>query len=309
MAAPTPKADGDRHALPQVETIREIADSARVHPQATIAPFCTIGPDVAIGRGTVLGQRVTVIGHTVIGCDNVIGDGSVLGALPQDLKYSGRPTYLMVGDRNRLGTNVTAHVGTEKGGYLTRIGDDNVLEAGSHVAHDCFVDDHTHLGAAALLAGHIRVETGAVVEEMVGVHHFTTIGRYSRVGARTPVRRDVPPYVYFAGMGYYTSPPAVRGPNESALPLAGLTPDDREQLRRTIDWLFQEKRALSVKVRELLARPDLPLCLRQLAESCLRSLSGHFGRSRESLRGMIPPETFAHLPAGWLDEIRQGGRK
>ena len=270
--------------------IQEIADEAKIAPDVSIGPCCVIGPEVVIGSGTVLGCRVTVAGRTTIGADNVIQDGCVLGVAPQDLKSHGRPTHLLIGDRNRFGPNVTAHVGTEAGGDLTRIGSDNVLEAGAHVAHDCYVDDRTHIGPAVLLAGHIRVETGAVLEEMVGVHHFTTIGRFSRVGARTPVTHDVPPFVFFTSAGYYTTPPSVRGIHEQGLAAAGLSQPEAEALREAFRRLFEDKRGRIVKVRELLGQADQVEPVRILCESCLRSLTGRFGRHRERYRGRTPPE-------------------
>ncbi|MDY7010994.1 MAG: acyl-[acyl-carrier-protein]--UDP-N-acetylglucosamine O-acyltransferase, partial [Planctomycetota bacterium] len=261
--------------------ISEIADGAKIAPDVRIGQCCVIGPDVVVESGTVLGCRVTVAGRTTIGADNVIQDGCVLGVVPQDLKYHGRPTYLVIGDLNRFGPNVTAHVGTEEGGGLTRIGDDNVLEAGAHIAHDCFVDDRTHIGPAVLLAGHIRVETGAVLDEIVGVHHFTTIGRFSRVGARTPVTHDVPPFVFFASDGYYNSPPAVKGIHEQGLEAANLSPSDAGDVRQAFRRLFEDKRGRIVKVRELLAQTDQVEPVRILCESCMRSLTGRFGRHRE----------------------------
>lgn len=282
--------------IPQVEltVTQEIADGADIAPDVRMGHCCVIGPDVVIGAGTSLGCRVTVAGRTRIGSDNVIQDGCVLGVVPQDLKYHGQPTYLLIGDRNGLGPNVTAHVGTEEGGFLTRIGSDNILEVGSHVAHDCYVDDRTHLGPAVLLAGHIRVETGAVLEEMVGVHHFTTIGRFSRIGARTPVVRDVPPFVLFSSAGgYYTSPPAVKGVHEQAL--ADLPDAEADDLRWAIQYLFEDEQALIVKVRELLEQPDLCEPVKILCDSCLRSLAGRFGRYREGFRGKTPPEAEEFL--------------
>lgn len=278
-----------------IAVLREIAPGAQVAPDAAVGPFCVVGPHVRIGAGTRLESRVTVIGHTTIGRDNVVGAGTVLGAPPQDLKYHGRPTYLIVGDRNRFAANVTAHVGTEVGGYLTVIGHDNVLMPGAHVAHDCYVDDRVCLGPGVLLAGHIRVMTGAVIEEMVGVTHFTTIGRYSRVGARTPVTRDVPPFAFFTSMGYYACPPAVTGPNEPGI-RAALPPDQVEPVARAVRRLFQDDQALSVKVDQMLAEPDLSAPLRELAEFCRRSLDGTYGRFREAYRGKLPPEAAAYLP-------------
>ncbi len=270
--------------------IQEIADEAKIAPDVRIGPCCVIGPEAVIGSGTSLGCRVTVAGQTTIGNDNVIQDGCVLGVVPQDLKYHGRPTHLVIGDRNHIGPNVTAHVGTEVGGSLTRIGNDNVLAADVHVAHDCYVDDRAYMGPAVLLAGHIRVETGAVIEEMVGVHHFTTIGRFSRVGARTPVTHDVPPFVLFASDGYYTSPPAVKGIHEQGLVAAKLSKPEADKLRRAFRRLFEDKRGRIVKVRELLDRNDLAEPVRILCESCMRSLTGRFGRYRERYRGKTPPE-------------------
>ncbi len=270
--------------------IREIADGAEIAPDVRIGPCCVIGPDVVIGSETELGCRVTVTGRTRIGGDNLIQDGCVLGAVPQDLKYQGRPTYLVIGDRNRLGPKVTAHVGTEAGGSLTRIGNDNVLDVGAHVAHDCYVDDQTYIGPAVLLAGHIRVQTGAVLDEMVGVHHFTTIGRFSRVGPRTPVVRDVPPFTFFSSAGYYTSPSSIRGVHEQGLSTAGIPPTQVDALRRAVGYLFEHEDALAVKVARMLEKTDLPEAVRILCEFCLQSLAGRFGRHREAFRGKVPPE-------------------
>jgi len=285
---------------------REIADGAEVAPDARIGPFCTIGPEAVIGPRTLLGRRVTVLGRTSIGSDNVIGDGSVLGVAPQDLKYRGAATYLIVGDRNHLSPNCTAHVGTEDGGYLTRIGNDNVLDVGAHVAHDCYVDDRTHLGGCVLLAGHVRIETGAVVEESCGVHHFTTIGGYSRVGARTPVRRDVPPFSYFTSFGLYTAPPAPRGAHEQGMQQAHLPEQEKARLRGAIHYLFSDEKALALKVEQMLAGDELPPPLRQLCEFCRRSLSGRFGRHRENFRGRLPPEAVEYLPPEFLAGLPGG---
>lgn len=291
---------------PQVTVNREIADGATISPQAQLGAFCVIGADVAIGPGTVLGRRVSIAGRTTLGRDNAVGDGCVLGSAPQDLKYTGRPTYLIIGDRNRLGENVTAHLGTEAGGYLTRIGDDNRLDSGAHVAHDCFVDDRTHLGALVTLGGHIRVETGAVVEEMTGLAHFTTIGQFSRVASRTPVSRDVPPFSVFSSLGYYTAAPAVRGVHEAGLAAAALSAGDRDAVRQAIRHLFEGKLALAVKAEDYLSQPDLPQPVRTLCEFCRRILTGRSGRYRETFRGHMPPEARQHLPGEALARIEPG---
>ena len=286
-----------------LQVMREIADGACVDPSARIGAFCTIGPNVHIGAGTILRSHVTVLGHTTIGRDNVVEQGSVLGASPQDLKYAGRPTYLVVGDRNYFGPRVTAHVGTESGGYVTRIGHENVIEAGAHVAHDCFVDDRARLGPQVMLAGHIRVESGAVIDEMVGVHHFSTIGQYSRTGPRTPVRRDVPPFTRFTSHEYYTTAPAVEGVHAAGLAAAGLSTAEAAEVRDAIRRLFEEDQALAVKVAAMLGSAGLSPAVRLLCEFCRHSLSGRFGRYRELFRRKIPPEAVPHLPPALWAEV------
>ncbi len=285
--------------MTSVAVIREIHPSARVAPTAVIGPYCQIGPHVIIGPTTVLQRRVCVSGYTVIGSGNIIAEGCVLGAEPQDLKYNGGNCLLLIGHRNRLGRCVTAHIGTENGGYLTRIGDDNVLKDGCHVAHDCYVDDQTVLGHDVLLAGHIRVERGAVIGDMAGVHHFVTIGRHARVGRRTPVRRDVPPYTFFTGPGGEVTP-AVSGVHEEGIAAARLDAVEEKELRDALRELFEDEKALQTKIEQLV-NLGVEGEVARLCEFCQRSLQGVYGRYRELFRGKIPPEAKQYL----TDEFRQ----
>jgi UDP-N-acetylglucosamine acyltransferase len=287
---------------PKIETLREAHPSARVAPDARIGLYCLIGPNVTIGPGTVLGRRVTVVGHTSIGSGNVIGDGCVLGASPQDLKYRGSDTLLVVGHNNRIGRNVTIHIGTEPGGFVTRVGDGNTLLEGCHIAHDCFLDDRTRIGRSVQLAGHILVQTGAVVEDLAGVHHFVTIGRYARVGPRTPVRRDVPPFTNFYSDDYGWTNPSVRGVHEAGITAAGLRGDEQAELRRTLSDLFEDESALQTKI-ETLENLGVEGEARGVCEFCQQSLLGRFGRYRESFRGDVPPEAIELLPKELLADL------
>jgi len=281
--------------MPDVSVVREIDPAARIAPDATIGSYCVIGPDVTIGPGTTLVRRVTVVGHTIIGSGNYIEEGCVLGCLPQDLKYKGWPTLLVIGHRNRFGRAVTAHIGTETGGYVTAVGSDNVLMDGCHVAHDCYVDDRTYLGSNVSLAGHIRVHEGAIIEESAGVMHFVTIGKFSRVGARTPVRRDVPPYTQFFCDDYgWGSPPAVRGINEDGIKAARLPADEEKELRRALLDLFNDESALQTKIEQLV-NMGVDGEVAALCDFCQQSLQGVYGRYRELLRGKVPPEAEKYL--------------
>ncbi len=291
--------------MPAVRVIAEIDPSAVIAPDARVGDFCVIGPRVTVGPGTVLGRHVTVLNATKIGSGNVIGDGCVLGAIPQDLKYKGSDTILLVGHENRIGRNVTMHIGTESGGGLTRVGDRNTILEGAHVAHDCFVDDRVHLGRCIQLAGHIRVQEGAILEDLSGVHHFVTIGTRARVGPRTPVRRDVPPYTLFFSEDYGWSPPSVRGVHEEGIAAAGLGSEAEEaELRRTLNELFTDETALQTKIEQLL-NLGVEGAAAMLCEFCQASLRGKFGRIRETLRGKVPPESRQWLPPEKLAEIER----
>ncbi len=279
-----------------VQVLREIDPAARVSAEATIGAFCVIGPDVTIGPGTVLSRRVTVLGHTTIGSGNFIEEGCVLGSRPQDLKYKGYATLLQIGHRNRFGRSVTAHIGTEPGGLLTYIGDGNVFLDCVHIAHDCYVDNGTFLGRNVLLAGHSHVHDGAVIEEFAGLQHFVTIGRYARVGPRTPVRRDVPPYTDFYSDSFdWAAPPAVRGVHEAGIAAARLGTEEEKELRRALQELFDDESALQTKIEQLVNMGVEG----EVAELCAfieRSLRGVYGRYRELYRGKPPPEAEQHLP-------------
>jgi len=284
--------------------VREIAPSAKIAPTVQIGPYCFVGPNVTIGPETVLVRRVAVSGYTTIGSGNIFDEGCVIGAAPQDLKYAGGSTRLIIGHRNRFGQRVTVHPGTEMGGGLSRIGDDNVLLPGAHVAHDCYVDDYTTIGRDVLLAGHIRIHTGAIVENLTGVHHFVTIGRYARAGPRTPVRRDVPPYTHFFSTNYDGSPPAVRGINEEGIVAANLSPEESRELRRALKELYEDESALQTKIEQL-ENLGVEGEAAELCRFVKRSLQGIYGRHRELYRGGAPPEAEEFLPPEWKAEFRR----
>ncbi len=281
--------------MTDLTVLREIDPAARIAPDATIEPYCVIGPDVTIGPGTRVSRRVTITGHTRIGSKNVIEEGCVLGAAPQDLKYEGGSTELHIGHRNYLGREVTAHIGTESGGDLTSIGDDNVLMDGSHVAHDCYVEDQVYLGRSVLLAGHISVQTGARIEDLCGVHHFVTVGQFARVGAHTPVRRDVPPFTDFRSFDHdWQSPPTVCGVHEQGIASAKLPREQEKELRFALKELFDDEAALQTKIEQLI-NMGVEGQAAMLCDFCLRSLQGLYGRCREVYRGQTPPEAKRHL--------------
>ncbi len=183
-----------------------IAESAVIHPSAhvepgavvgpdcRIGPFCVIGGEVKLGRGVEVKSHAVITGLTEIGNETVIFPFSTLGEVPQDLKFRGEKTRLIIGKRNRIREGVTMNSGTEGGGGVTRIGDDGLFMTGSHVAHDCQIGNKVILVNNVALAGHCVLEDEVIVGGLSGVHQFVRIGRGAMIGAVTMVTADVIPH-------------------------------------------------------------------------------------------------------------------
>ena len=172
-----------------------IVDSgARIHAAADIGPFCVIGPEVAIGARTRLMANLFMEGPTEIGEDNIFFPYSTVGVAPQDLKYKGERAFTKIGNRNRIREFVSIHRGTQGGGLETVIGDDCLVMAYTHVAHDCRIGNHVILGNSVGLAGHVIIEDWADVSPFSGVHQFCRIGKHALVGPYSVIKQDVMPY-------------------------------------------------------------------------------------------------------------------
>lgn len=182
-----------------------------IHPTAIIESGAVLGENVkvgaytiirehvTIGAGTVVGPHVVIEGQTTIGCDNEIFQFASIGAIPQDLKFHGEKTALIIGDRNKIREFVTMHLGTEDGCGQTVIGNDNLFMAYTHVAHDCIVGNHIILANNATLAGHVVVDDYAILGGMSAVHQFTRVGSYVMASGGSMIAQDLPPYVIAQG--------------------------------------------------------------------------------------------------------------
>ena len=171
-----------------------VHSKARVAQTAEIGPYCIIGEEVEIGAGTRLMANVYAEGPTWIGDDNIFYPYTTVGVASQDLKYKGERAETRIGSRNRIREFVTIHRGTEGGGLVTRIGDDNLLMAYVHVAHDVQVGNNTVLSHGATLGGHVLIDDWAIVGAYTGVHQFCRIGRHAFIGGYSVVTQDVLPY-------------------------------------------------------------------------------------------------------------------
>ncbi|MDB6182515.1 acyl-ACP--UDP-N-acetylglucosamine O-acyltransferase [Paracoccus fistulariae] len=171
-----------------------IEEGARIGDDVEIGPFCVIGPQVTLADRVVLKSHVVVTGETTIGEETVIFPFASIGEVPQDLKFRGERARLEVGARNRIREYVTMNPGTEGGGGITRVGDDGLFMAGSHVAHDCQIGDRVILVNNASVAGHCHLEDDVIIGGLSGVHQWVRIGRGAMIGAVTMVTADVIPY-------------------------------------------------------------------------------------------------------------------
>ena len=171
-----------------------IDSKARIGQDVEIGPFCVIGPDVEIGDRTRLRSHVVIDGFTTIGPDCDVYPFVSLGMPPQDLKYSGEPSTLEIGARNRIRENVTMNPGTRGGGMKTTIGNDNLFMVGVHIAHDCRVGNHVVMANNATLAGHVMIGDHAVLGGLCAIHQFVRIGPHAMIGGMSGVENDVIPF-------------------------------------------------------------------------------------------------------------------
>jgi len=220
--------------------------SVRIHSTALVDPGARLGVDVSVGPGSIVGPDVTlgdrtrvdahalVTGWTTLGTDNHVHHGAVLGSPPQDLKYSGLPSQLVIGDRNVFREYVTANLATEPG-EATRIGSDGLYMAYAHVAHNCAIGDRVVIANAVQLAGYVVVDDWAIVGGGTVVHQFTRIGRHSMIGGGSRVSQDIAPFVKSAG-----SPPRNAGINAVGLERRGVSRATRDAIDRAYRIFFRD---------------------------------------------------------------------
>ncbi len=167
---------------------------ARIGDNVTIGPYCTVGPDVELGDGVSLMSHVVVDGRTAIGANTRIFPFASIGLQPQDLKYKGEASELIIGCNNVIREQVTMNPGTEGGGMVTRIGNNCLFMVGAHVAHDCQVGDHVIMVNNATLGGHVHLDEWAIIGGLSAVHQFVRVGRHAMIGGMSGVENDVIPY-------------------------------------------------------------------------------------------------------------------
>lgn len=232
-----------------------IDPSATIHPDSEIGPFCVIGPNVRIGAETKLFANAIIVQNTTIGERCQIHSGAVIGGTPQDTKFRGEESHLIIGDDNLIREFVTIHRATGEG-LTTRIGDHNMVMAYCHIAHNCVVGSHITISSYAGMSGHVTVEDYANLGASSGIHQFCRIGKLAMVAGMAGVLHDVPPY-----MLVIHAPAKVMDINVRGLRRAGISPKVRGELRAAYKLLYRnnmnQSQALDAIEENIESSPEL----------------------------------------------------
>ena len=210
-----------------------IDPGARLAAGVDVGPFAVIGAGVEIGEGTRVGPHTVIRGPTRIGRDNRIFQFASVGEDPQDMKYGGEETRLEIGDRNQIRECATLHRGTVQDQGVTRVGDDNLFMAYTHVAHDCRIGNHVIMANAASLGGHVEIQDWAILGGFTIVHQFCRLGAHSFCAMGSALSKDVPPYVTVGGQ-----PAAPHGINSEGLRRRGFSPAAIAAIKRAYRALY-----------------------------------------------------------------------
>ena len=212
-----------------------IDSGAELDSSVNVSPYVIIEKGVSIGRDTIIKPHSVITGPTTIGAGNVIGPFATVGAPPQDLKYKGEDTELVIGDNNQIREYVSIHRGTYTDRGVTTIGCGNLLMGCAHIAHDCVIGDSAILANGATLAGHVQVEDYAIIGGLVAIHQFSRIGAFSYIGGLSGISKDVPPFIIVSGT---RKEMRISGINKVGLRRRGMDSDTLKKLDRAYKIIF-----------------------------------------------------------------------
>lgn len=247
-----------------------IEDGAQIDPSATVGPFCVVGSEVVLGPDVVLKSHVVISGQTTVGEGTVIFSFAVIGEIPQDLKFKGESSRLEIGERNRIREHVTMNCGTEGGGGVTRVGDDNLFMAGCHIAHDAIIGNNVVVVNNAAVAGHCVIEDDVILGGLSGIHQWVRVGRGAIIGAVTMVTNDVIPYgLVQASRGH------LDGLNLVGLKRRGVARGDITALRAAFQMLAQGEGTFHDRATRLGAETESDY-VREIVEFVLADSGRHF---------------------------------
>jgi UDP-N-acetylglucosamine acyltransferase len=243
-----------------------VSPTAELAADVTVGAYSVIGDGVKIGPGTWVGPHAVVTGNTTLGAGNRVFQFASIGDAPQDLKYAGEPTRLLIGDRNVFREFTSMNRGTAQGGGVTTIGSDNLFMSYTHVAHDCHVGSRCVMANYATLGGHVYLGDWVIMGGYSGIHQFTKVGSHAFLGNNAAVTRDVPPYLMVVG-----TPAVPHSINSEGLKRRGFTPEQIRNLKNAYRVLYRSDLKLADAVAELTQRvatqPELKIFVDFIGES------------------------------------------
>ena len=222
--------------------------AAELGENVTIGPYAVVNAGVRIGEGTSIGAHAVIDGCTTIGRDNRIFPFAAIGGMPQDKKYRGEPTELIIGDGNTIREYCTLNTGTVQDGGVTRIGDDNWIMAYVHIAHDCQLGSHIIIANATQLGGHVHLADWVFLGGLSGVHQFVRVGAHAMTGFQTRLSQDLPPFVTAAG-----NPAEAQGINAEGLKRRGYGAERIAQVKAMHKSLYRKGLTLAAGIAEIAA--------------------------------------------------------
>lgn len=234
--------------MSKIHATAVVHPEAQLHETVEVGAYAVIGAKVKIGAGTSVGPHAVIDGDTEIGERNRIFQFAAVGGIPQDLKYAGEPTKLVIGDENQIREFATLHIGTVGGGGVTRVGNKNLFMSYSHVAHDCAVGNDCVFANCATLAGHVEVGNHVTLGGLSAVHQFTRIGDYAFIAGGAMVTMDVPPYCTAQG-----DRAELMGLNAVGLKRHGFTDEQIARIKEAYRILFRSKLGLNEAIAQLRA--------------------------------------------------------
>ncbi|MEK6704543.1 MAG: acyl-ACP--UDP-N-acetylglucosamine O-acyltransferase [Bdellovibrionota bacterium] len=239
-----------------------IHPTAQVHPESNlddsveVGPWCTVGQYVKLGKGTRLISHVVIDGWTELGQENIVHPFAVIGAIPQDLKYKGEATKVIIGNQNTIRESVTINLGTVQGGGITSVGNKNLFMAYSHLGHDCAIGNNCVIANYGGLAGHVTLEDYVTIGGMTGVSQFVRVGAHAYIGGQSGLEKDVPPFCIAIG----SRPCAIKGANIVGLRRRGFPAEKIQKINEAL---------------KLWMRPDVQ------KEQCLLEIESQYGEIPE----------------------------
>jgi UDP-N-acetylglucosamine acyltransferase len=246
--------------MTQIHATAIVDSQAEIDCDVQVGPYCIIGAGVKIGKGSRLKSHVVVAGRTTLGEGNTVFPFATIGSIPQDLKYRGEPSELIIGDRNTIREYVSLNPGTTGGGMVTRVGNDNLLMMYCHIAHDCILGNRNVIANGATLGGHVVIQDHVIVGGLVGIHQFVKIGSGAILGGGSMVSKDVPPFCNATG-----DRARLRGLNLEGLRRRGFDKAKIDTLKQAYRIIFLSKkktREALQKVRaEISASPEIDLLI------------------------------------------------